>query len=68
MLPAWAPISLVSDRTVHLNLTLLQVKILLSLHLLLDAAGAQSIRTHLSKPLDVGQAVVESAACCLTAS
>lgn len=53
-------------RRAHLNLTLLQVAILLLL--LLDAAGAQPIRTHLPKPLDVGQAAVESAACCLTAS
>lgn len=58
--------SLVRHRRAHLNLTLLQVAILLLL--LLDAAGAQPIRTHLPKPLDVGQAAVESAACCLTAS
>ena len=51
-----------------LGLTLLQVKILLFFHLLLDAAGAQPVGSHLSKPLDVGQAVVQGAAGCLTAS
>ncbi|VCX10596.1 unnamed protein product [Gulo gulo] len=45
-----------------------RVTILLFLHLLLDAAGTQPIRTHLSKPLDVGQAVIENAACRLAAS
>lgn len=42
--------------------------ILLFFHLLLDAAGAQPVGSHLSKPLDVGQAVVQGAAGCITAS
>lgn len=56
------------DGTVHLSLTPLQVTILLLLRLLLDVAGAQPIGGHLSKPLDVCQAVVQRAAGCLAAS